>query len=434
MSGGIDFYSTKQSSNVVIPRNKVCGYRIKNPIMKKGFSDGMRADRTNGVVDQRLSRFATETERKCAGSNCEGNTNWLNHKVKFNTPESADNQFWIKRPTFKSGTVDNSQRDADPLPKNMRGGLGNKDITRNNFLSSEIRPRFTGDFDQLQALDIAEIGGPPSTTENTLGYFTQIKIPDPNDFTWLRAKELLVADLTARFNAAGFPAGDIPAMVVRELEINKPLGRDQRTINKNSNDISSEANLNTAEKLREIVQEVQQGRVEGQVGRVAITAQLIRIFADTQAIGNLTQLQLQGLGAALARIGVPTQHKRLGLIPRFVDITFYTNNAGLINLLLFSKVRESPNTNLYNYDKIVKNFVADPVNGLPVPPAVAVNRQGALKLTSTIGSLYRTGVQRQYLDLERGGLINRDQLRAFARVDRIGGFDGTNFEIDVANR
>jgi hypothetical protein len=421
MSGEITFYSTKRSSNVAIPRNKVCGYRIKNPMMKKGYSDGMRADRENGVVEQRLSRYATEDERKCAGSNCEGNTNWLNHrKVNFNTPESADNQFWIKRPAFKEGTVDNTQTNADPIPKNIREGLGNRDITRNNFLAPAIKARFTGDFDKLQALDISEVGKPEGITDNKLGYFTNIKVPDPNDFKWLREKARLEAEYTTRFTNAGFPANEIPAMVARELEINKPLGRAQRTINRSSDSISTDARLNTKEKLREIIQEVQQGRAEGQAGRVAITAQLIQIFADTQAIGGLTQLQLQGLGQALARIGVPTNYKRLGLIPRFVDITFYNANAGMINLLLFSKVRETPNNNQYNYDRMVLNFTGA-ANGLP-----------AITLRSAVSAMGRGGADRRYLDLERGGVIDRFELRRVAGAQ--GGFVGPNFDIQVGNQ
>ena len=423
MSGGIDFYSTKRSSIVSIPRNKVCGYRIKNNWTKKGYSDGVKAGSDNGVVNQKLSRFATEQEREQAGSNCEGNTNWLNHrKVHFNTPESADNQFWVKRPAFKSGTVNNSYVEPN-LPKNERGGLGNRDITRNNFLASAIKPRFTGDFDALQALDISEVGKPESITDNKLGYFTQIKVPDPNDFKWLREKARLEAEYTARFTNAGFPANEIPAMVGRELEINKPLGRDQRTINKSSNDISNESRLNTAEKLREIIQEVQQGRVENRAAQVAITSQLIDIFKDTQTISNLTQTQSKDLGIALARIGIPTNYKKLGLTARFIDKNFYKDNEGMVNLLLLSKVRDfTGDTTLYNYDKVVKDYSISPSDGLP-----------AVKLSS-LPSMMARRLDRQYLDLERGGKISRPQLRAYALADNLGGFDGPNFEIQVGNR
>ena len=160
MSGKIDFYSTKRSSNVSIPSNKVCGYRIKNSIMKKGYSDGVNASRDNGVVEQRLSRFATEEERKCAGSNCEGNTNWLNsRKVRFNLAINADQQFNIKRPAFLAGTTDNNYSDPQ-LPKNERNGIGNRTIMRNNFLAPKIKNRYLNDFEKLQSLSLEEAGRP----------------------------------------------------------------------------------------------------------------------------------------------------------------------------------------------------------------------------------------------------------------------------------
>jgi len=419
----VTFYSTKRSSNVDIPRDRVCGYRIKNDWTKTGYSDGVRAGRDNGVVNQRLSRFATEQEREEAGSNCSGNTNWLNHKVRFNKPESADNQFWIKRPAFKEGTVDYTQKEADELPENIRFGTGNREIVRNNFLAPPIKARFTGDFDALQALDIAEIGKPEAITDNKLGYFTQIKIPDPNDFTWLREKRRLEGIYTRRFTNAGFDPDEIPAMVARELEINKPLGRDQRTINKSSDSISSENRLNTAQKLREIVQEVQQGRVDNRAAQVAVTQQLIDIFKDTQTISNLTQTQSKDLGIALARLGIPTDYKKLGLTARFVDAKFYQDNEGMINLLLMSKVRDfTGDRTKYNYDIVVKNYSTYPSDGLP-----------AMKLSSVVPQLNRAN-DRQYLDLDRGGKINLAQLRFYASNDDRGGFDGPNFNIQPSNR
>lgn len=401
----VSFYSTKRNSNVSIPKDKVCGYRIKNPIMKHGYSDGLRAGRNNGVVNQSLSRFSTEAERQCASSICEGNTNWLNHKVKFNKPESADNQFSIKRQAFKAGEVDNSQVNADPIPKNQRNGLGNKYISRNNFLSPPIKPRFTKDFDALEVLPISELGKPEAVTDNGLGYFTLVKVPDPTDFKWIEEKKRLQAELTLRFANAGFSDAEIPAMVARELEINKPLGREQRTINKNIDNISAETRLNTKQKLKEIIQEIKEGRAEGEASRLAISGQLIQVLSDTKAINELTTVQLTGLGESLARLGIPRNYKQLGIVPRYVDGDFYASNAGLINLLLFSRVKDELIPGQYDYDKIVKNFRVNPT-GLP-----------AIKLTSMINSLRRVTrsmkvVGSNILDLERGGVMSLDQLRA----------------------
>ena len=402
----ISFYSSKLNSYVNIPRDKVCGYRITNPIMKKGYSDGVRAGRKNGIVDQSLSRYATEEERDSLES-CEGNTNWLNHgKGMFKEGESLDNQFRINRPV----KVVNIFSKNTSLPKNRRGGLGNWEISRNNFMASPIKPRFV-------SFDVMEVGEEPSEYKIN----AQIKVPDPTDFEWLREKARLEAEYTARF--AGFPAGEIPAMVARELEINKPLGRTQRTTNKSSSNIANEQRLDTSQKLAEITQEVREGRVENEAGRRAITAQLLQIFTDTQGIAAVTRLQLRNLGGTLARLGIPTEYKKLGMIPRFVDVVFYNTNAGMINLLLFSKVRDELGRSFeYNYDLLVKDFARNR-NGLP-----------AMKLTSLVSALGRRGSGRRYLDLERGGVISRAQLREFARDDDAGGFDGPNFDIQPLNR
>jgi hypothetical protein len=158
------FYSTKRNANVMIPNNKVCGYRISNSIMKKGYSDGVRAGRDNGVVNQSLSRFSTERQREEAGSNCAGNVNWLNHRTgeNFNPPESAKNQFKIDRKAFMAGSelkmndLNTSNNSIDKI--NRRIGQGNREIVRPSFMAPTIHARLPIDFDKLQAMDIAEFG------------------------------------------------------------------------------------------------------------------------------------------------------------------------------------------------------------------------------------------------------------------------------------
>jgi len=145
-----------------------------------------------------------------------------------------------------------------------------------------------------------------------------------------------------------------------------------------------------------------------------------KIDLDIKGIAGLSALQLTNLGAALARVGVPTTHKRLGLIPRFVDNAFYLANAGLINLLLFSKVRETPNTAQYNYDLMVLNFPAG-INGMP-----------AVKLSTMVSGLRRAmGPNRRYLDLHRGGIITRNQMRVAAGAIP-GGFGSPDIDIQPA--
>ena len=207
-------------------------------------------------------------------------------------------------------------------------------------------------------------------------------------------------------------------MIERELQVNKPLGREQRTTSKRQN--IGQSSLSMADKLREIKEEVDNGRAQTRQQQAILTGQLALILNDTQAINALTQAQLQGLAVSLARIAAPTNHKGLGLEPRFVDISYYNDNAGMINLLLFSKVREMPNVVGYNYDQICKNFVVDPDDGLP-----------AVKLTSMVSAISNNN-NRRYLDLERGGVINLQQLRTFAEA--AGGFTNSDFNIQPANQ
>jgi hypothetical protein len=417
---GVKFYSTQRQSNVFIPANKVCGYRIKNPIMKKGYSSGVRAGIDNGVVNQKLSRFSEDYEAERVYK-CEGNTNWLNgRKPQFNKAESADNQFSIKRPSFLEGSSIHSIQ-AQELKPNNRAGLGNRDITRNNFLASEIKAR-QFDLEKLQIMPISDVYTSDAVGANQLSYSTVIKVPDPTDFQWLNEKERLERELTRRFTNAGIKAEEIPAMIERELAINKPLGRPQRTINKTTNDIAN-SKLTTEQKVKEIIQEVKDGRAEGRISRGNIAAQLIRILADTNAILALGRTELTNLGASLATMGFPTNYIKLGIGPRYVDVNFYNQNTGIINLLLFSKVREiTKYPNAYNYSLIVKNLVPAPLQGMPLGIP-------AIKLNSAVTALGRAN-DRRYFDLENGGVINLRQLRQAAASDKAGGFNGPNFSID----
>ena len=322
--------------------------------------------------------------------------------------------FELKRPYFKAGLSYVQHQQAQNIDRvNRRNGMGNFELRRPAFLAPAINPRQVVDFDKLQALDIEQAGQKVQLGESTLKQLFSVAVPDSTDTKWIAEAERL----TLLYRRQGMS----DAQIARELEVNKPLGRAQRTTTEQRN--IGKSNLSMGAKLKEIKEEVDAGNAQSRAQQAILTGQLALVLNDTQAIEALTQAQLQGLGQALARIGVPTQHKRLGLIPRFVDIDFYNVNAGMINLLFFSKVRETPNTNQYNYDQMVLNFPGNPANGLP-----------AITLRSAVSALSRPiGPGRRYLDLERGGVISRGQLRAVAAAT--GGFAGNaDFDIQPANR
>jgi len=328
--------------------------------------------------------------------------------TKFNGTRGGE-QFEFKRPSFKSGVIYEEAKPAENIDHiNQRTGTGNKQITRPAFMAPSIKLRTIVDFDKLQALDIEQAGQKVQLGESTIRQLFEVEMPDGQDTQWLSEKRRLT-DLFRR-------QGMTQEQINRELEVNKPLGREQRTTTEQRN--IGQSSLSMKNKLKEIKEEIDNGNAQSRQQQAVLTGQLALILNDTQAIGALTQAQLQGLGASLARIGVPTNHKRLGLIPRFVDINYYNVNAGMINLLLFSKVRETPNTNQYNYDQMVKNFNAN-ANGLP-----------AMTLRSAVSAVGRNPAGNGlplYFDLERGGVINRNQLRAAAAGAN--GYDDPEFSI-----
>ena len=405
------FYSTKRNKNVNISNDKVCGYRIKNPWMPKGFSDGVKSGLDNGVVDQKLSRFATEEEREKSSSNCAGNRNWLNHKVGdgFRTPESADTQFNVNRPKFLSGT-EFQDKGADEINNiNIRNGVGNRLIERPNFMSPEIMGRFIGTFDKLQAVSLSEAGPPTGLLEDGLGYETVIKIPDPTDFKWL-AERLRIAGRPATSTTPatglfltfeGFPIEEIKVLIEREIEINPPFGRPQRTISKKSDNVINDRDFKFASSLRDIGRLVNQGRAESKVGQRGITNQLIKILGDTVSLSNMSKAQSTLLSNTFARLKPKINKDFLNLDPIFVDILYYRKNIGKINFLILSKVKGNEVRGQYDYNKPVLAYDNDEKTGLP-----------AVKFSSlTTNDLPSSkGPNQKFLDLNEVGRINYKQL------------------------
>jgi hypothetical protein len=408
------FYSTKVHRKVAIPENKVCGYTMTSHANKRGRISGVRAGKDNGVVPQRLSRFATkhDADERFA---CAGNTNWRNDEIEFHQSRGG-RAFNIARPGFRAGASIVGIR-AEKLKKNIRNGLGNRDITRPNFTASKILPRQHTDFDKLQAMDIANQGEKVRLADETLEALLTVNIPDATDLKWLNEK----ARLTAQFVVAGMN----PVQIARELAVNKPLGREQRTTKGKRN--IGEASLSMGQKLDELQQEVKDGRAESRLAQAAMAGHIANILADTQRIDQLTQLQLRGLGAMLARLDLPRTPKQMGLEARFVDIEFYNGNAGIVNLYFFSALRHDPlfvedsTPGHLNYLTPIKNFAASD-NGLP-----------SVRITTMVSAMGRAGRDRRYLDLRSRGILSRAQMRNTVRA-MPDDFDNPDVSIEPEHR
>lgn len=329
------FYSAKRNANVVIPNDKVCGYRISNSWMKKGYSDGVRAGRDNGVVNQRLSRFSTERQREDAGSVCTGNRNWINHKTgdAFNPPESTNNQFQIERKAFDAGSIYHETKQVQSIDGiNRRIGQGNREIVRPAFMSPTIHGRLPVDFDKLQAMDIANFGAKVQLGKEQLEQLTMVAVPDPQDTQWLDERRRLMGVLRA--------AGMSNAQIKQELEVNKPLGREQRTNNIPSKNIARQQGLSFKSKLAEIKQEIDNGNAENRNQQATLVGQMAVMLQNQDAVSRLTTAELTSINQSLIRLKVPKNYQAVFPGHRVIagNDQYFTDNKGVIAMFLMSNI------------------------------------------------------------------------------------------------
>lgn len=390
------FYSTKRNHEVYVPNSRVCGYRFKNSATRSGWSSGVRADRNNGVVPQRLSRFATDDEADEKRCTVPGNTNWLNYErggsLKFG--ESALHKFQVKRPAFYAGSSYVQSEEAQSINDiNQRRGLGNRDITRANAMSAPVKPRQVVSFDTLQARDIEQFGQKVQLGDKTLQALMDVMIPDGDDVKWIREK----MRLTALYKRRGMTDDQI----VRELVVNKPLGREQRTIRGKRN--IGDAALSSQSKFAEIVEEVKQGRAENIAQRSAILAHLATVLQDVAAIDTISKRQGADLSDAINRLSIPRSWVEYGFPHRVISVTDFRKQAGLYSVFLLTTRGNRP---------LITPILNAAGNG-----NIAISTLNS-RLGETTGLLSDKRFK-YFLDLERGKLMARSETLQLLRDNNL---------------
>lgn len=301
--------------------------------------------------------------------------------------------FSISRPAFILGVSNINLIEKPPNIVNKRHGDGNYNITRNNFESSEIKPRMAGDFKRQEAQE-AEEGIKVQLSDKTIQDLFKIKVGDKTDTQWLAEKTRLEALYRLR--------GMTPDEITRELEVNKPLGREQRTITSNQN--IAQSSLSLGDKINEIKQEVVDGRGESRAQQAALIGQLALILANTRGIMQFTGQQAQQLTDTLMRLNVPQSHQQLGLLPRYIDYEYYTQNAGLVNLYILSNALKDPNFPIMlTLKKPVYNY-AGFLAGIP-----------SISIEQLVAYMKRD-VSKRFLDLEERGIKSSDQMVAITNL------------------
>jgi hypothetical protein len=304
------------------------------------------------------------------------------------------NQYIINRPIKHINT--NIQADSIDFLKDQRKGTGNFNIDRPAFLGSQIMPRVV-DFDKLQLLDLETNGQKIQLSDKTLNELISVKVPDNTDVLWTREKARLITMYKAR--------GMTDEQIDRELEVNKPLGREQRFTMSKRNVMNSEITL--GQKINELKQEVMDGRAEGQLERAQILGQLAILLQNVNNVERLTDTEFKSMAIMIARLRPPANHVDLGLPVRMCDGNYYTANAGLINLYIFSRIIQDPAFNRgpdFDYLRPIKNWAAYPQTGLP-----------AITLSSMKSGLSGKGLRQRFLDIDQLGIIDTAQLNGYVQ-------------------
>lgn len=242
-------------------------------------------------------------------------------------------------------------------------------------------------------------------SKSSLEKLFNVAVGDPTDRKWLEEKERMVRQYKAQ--------GLSDAEIEQELKTNKPLGREQKTIQKQQN--IAESSLSLSDKLKEIDEEVKSGKVVSTQERAALTGQLAAVLNRVDVTGGIIGPELLRLSNLIQSLNVPTTYQGLGIPFRFIDIDYFKRISGLVSLLLFSKAKERPLVGLYERDNNIKRFDIDPVKGVPTAAVHGVrpDREGAVKMQAAVKGMNTADDKRLFLDLERGGLINMAQLKQF---------------------
>tara|TARA_R110001606_G_scaffold41396_1_gene111727 strand:- start:142 stop:1116 length:975 start_codon:yes stop_codon:yes gene_type:complete len=304
----------------------------------------------------------------------------------------------ITRPGYRRDTLIIDDDDKIPNIKNKRNGIGNRTITRPGAKQQSGISRAVI-FNRMTVLG-SENAGIVELGEKTLAKLFEVKVPDITDVQWIAEKNRLIA----KYIALGMTKDEAEA----EVKVNKPFGRAQRTITKQEN--IAQSALSTGQKIDELAEEVSQGRAEGKTDRALIQRQLSLTLRSINSLTNLTQAEILNLKNLALRADIPSDHKALGLSPRYVDKEFYDKNSGNINLLFVGKIAEyiklgGVESKDYNMNDIVKDFTTSS-NGRPAKTIPVMYR-----------GLSRTRAKdRKYLDLAEGGIITRNQIKKVSKT------------------
>lgn len=309
----------------------------------------------------------------------------------------------IQRPGFKLKTVDISSQKIVPLPTQKRISNIDRNIVRRGFMVNEPKARSVPESPALQPIELDDTGKLVTLSDKTVDQLLSITVGDPTDVKWLQEKERL----ELMFEAQGLT----PDQIRRELEVNRPLNREQRTITQKKG-VDPDPNIPLARKLDALSNMVLDGRAESRKDQALIAGVMANTMSSIEGMKQLSIAEFVKIGKTIKRINPPVNPEDFGLTARFYDVTNYDIYSGKINFFLMARAQKDPDfeekdtsSGTLNYNHFIKDFNMRQ-DGFPT-----------LDVRQFIRKMGKPRGQRRFLDLFRGGLVNLPQMTQIVRAN-----------------
>ena len=238
-----------------------------------------------------------------------------------------------------------------------------------------------------------------------------VDLPDPNDVNWLAEEKRLMNEYRKM--------GLTPEAIKETMETNPPFGRKQKTIRKKMTaenyqtiqdmkkkvDEGFDQATTLGNRLLAIQNDLKSIDHDNKQEQAKMLGMLSRTLRETKAIEKVPLDELKKtLQTVYNRVDVPASYEGWGLKKRIIDKKEYQTNTGIVNLRLLSNAYLNPikteEGKGYDIEHPCKNFttILGKQTGLP-----------AIKLVTMMNYLSDYSRGRNYIDMERCGLINTAQ-------------------------
>ena len=298
---------------------------------------------------------------------------------QFKTPRPGK-AFGFDRPAFLTETtvIKAPLGPSGPfkIPGVDRRGTGNNELNRVNFLQSQPKGREIIPFEKLQLLDRQQQGIKVQLGDKFYKEVFQTKQSDNSDIIWITEKNRLLGTINP---ATGNNYTEF------ELQIMKPLGRDQRSVY-NKLDLQQLVNLplNLTQRIDLLQQSLVQNRIDSKLDSDAILLNIVQMLGDINNLSQMSNASLLMLKDVLIRLGLPQGNLGAFNLHRLYNRQEYLAEQGPISMYIYN------NTAVANLNAPILSLTGNPIS-----------------LPSLYTAWGTANYQGAYLDLDNFRMISR---------------------------